>query len=123
MLGCCQTKRGEKEELEYYSDEEEQGEPEKMDLGEMGNSMMAEEKTSEVREIVTPSQAAALKEELSQIVLLDCNHQLCGCGGCYKRSFYGITSYQCVEVTPSLACGKKMYVSTFLVVTFALCRT
>ena len=60
------NKEGREEELEYYSDEEvysdeeEQGEPEMIDLEEMGNSMMAVEKATEVREMVTPSHAAAL---------------------------------------------------------------
>jgi len=30
-----------------------------------------------------------------------------GRGGCYKHTFYGITSYQCMEMTPSLACANK----------------
>merc|ERR1719199_362384 len=34
-------------------------------------------------------------------------HQLRGQGGCYKHSFYGITSFQCMEATPSLACANK----------------
>jgi tRNA wybutosine-synthesizing protein 1 len=34
-------------------------------------------------------------------------HQLRGRGGCYKHSFYGITSYGCMEATPSLACANK----------------
>lgn len=34
-------------------------------------------------------------------------HQLRGRGGCYKHSFYGITSHQCMEATPSLACANK----------------
>lgn len=34
-------------------------------------------------------------------------HHLRGRGGCYKHSFYGITSYQCMEATPSLACANK----------------
>jgi len=34
-------------------------------------------------------------------------HQLRGRGGCYKHSFYNITSYQCMEATPSLACANK----------------
>ncbi len=34
-------------------------------------------------------------------------HQLRGRGGCYKHSCYGITSYQCMETTPSLACANK----------------
>lgn len=28
-------------------------------------------------------------------------------GGCYKHSFYGINSHQCMEATPSLACANK----------------
>jgi tRNA wybutosine-synthesizing protein 1 len=34
-------------------------------------------------------------------------HHLRGQGGCYKHTFYGITSYQCMEATPSLACANK----------------
>ena len=34
-------------------------------------------------------------------------HQLRGRGGCYKHTHYGITSYQCMEATPSLACANK----------------
>lgn len=30
-----------------------------------------------------------------------------GRGGCYKYTFYGIVSYQCMEMTPSLACANK----------------
>lgn len=30
-----------------------------------------------------------------------------GRGGCYKHSFYGITSYSCMEMTPSLSCANK----------------
>ncbi|XP_036354615.1 S-adenosyl-L-methionine-dependent tRNA 4-demethylwyosine synthase TYW1-like [Octopus sinensis] len=30
-----------------------------------------------------------------------------GRGGCYKHSFYGIGSHQCMEATPSLACANK----------------
>ncbi|CRH00414.1 tRNA-YW synthesizing protein, putative [Plasmodium relictum] len=33
--------------------------------------------------------------------------QLRGRGGCYKHTFYGINSYQCMEATPSLACANK----------------
>ncbi|KAL7675782.1 hypothetical protein ACOME3_002046 [Neoechinorhynchus agilis] len=28
-------------------------------------------------------------------------------GGCYKHTFYGISSHQCMEMTPSLACANK----------------
>lgn len=30
-----------------------------------------------------------------------------GRGGCYKHTMYGIMSYQCMEMTPSLACANK----------------
>lgn len=30
-----------------------------------------------------------------------------GRGGCYKHTFYGIASHQCMEATPSLACANK----------------
>jgi len=30
-----------------------------------------------------------------------------GRGGCYKHTFYGIMSYQCMEMTPNLACASK----------------
>eukprot|EP01054_Gregarina_sp_Poly1_P002221 Gregarina_sp_Poly_1__2220@NODE_1593_length_3762_cov_126_889310_g1049_i0_p1_GENE_NODE_1593_length_3762_cov_126_889310_g1049_i0NODE_1593_length_3762_cov_126_889310_g1049_i0_p1_ORF_typecomplete_len642_score64_72Wyosine_form/PF08608_12/2_7e20Radical_SAM/PF04055_21/1_9e17Flavodoxin_1/PF00258_25/6_5e13Fer4_14/PF13394_6/0_00057Fer4_12/PF13353_6/1_7e04Fer4_12/PF13353_6/3_4e02Fer4_12/PF13353_6/0_0012DUF2605/PF10792_9/90DUF2605/PF10792_9/14DUF2605/PF10792_9/4_1e03_NODE_1593_length_3762_cov_126_889310_g104 len=34
-------------------------------------------------------------------------HQLRGQGGCYKHTFYGINSHQCMEATSSLACANK----------------
>ena len=61
-----------------------------MDLEDMGDPMMAEEMTSKVCDIVTPSQMAALKEECCQIVLVDRNHQLCGCSGCYSTSTHSM---------------------------------
>lgn len=30
-----------------------------------------------------------------------------GLGGCYKHTFYGIQSHQCMEMTPSMACANK----------------
>jgi tRNA wybutosine-synthesizing protein 1 len=30
-----------------------------------------------------------------------------GRGGCYKHTFYNISSYQCMEMTPNLACANK----------------
>jgi tRNA wybutosine-synthesizing protein 1 len=65
--------------------------------------------------MVTPSQAAALKKEGYKLIgthsaVKLCRwtkHQLRGRGGCYKHTFYGITSYQCMEATPSLACANK----------------
>ena len=71
--------------------------------------------SDEPREMVTTSQAEALKKEGYKLIgthsaVKLCRwtkHQLRGRGGCYKHTFYGITSYQCMEATPSLACANK----------------
>jgi len=65
--------------------------------------------------MVTSKQAASLKKEGYKLIgshsaVKMCRwtkHQLRGRGGCYKHTFYGITSYQCMEATPSLACANK----------------
>jgi tRNA wybutosine-synthesizing protein 1 len=107
-------------------DQEDESEPVIMDMEDMGTSMEKateddEEddenlvKTSEPREMVTPTQAVALKKEGYKLIgthsaVKLCRwtkHQLRGRGGCYKHTFYGITSYQCMEATPSLACANK----------------
>ena len=106
-------------------DEEEEGddnaEPEVMDLEDIGDAIHQSETTTttashqEPREMVTPSQAVALKKEGYKLIgthsaVKLCRwtkHQLRGRGGCYKHTFYGITSYQCMEATPSLACANK----------------
>ena len=134
--GCCQSKdqrqdvlEEDDEEEDVFDDEddfsdEEQEEPEIMDMEDMGDAMArsskskngrTRENTNEPREMVTPSQAAALKKEGYKLIgthsaVKLCRwtkHQLRGRGGCYKHSFYGITSYQCMEATPSLACANK----------------
>jgi tRNA wybutosine-synthesizing protein 1 len=38
---------------------------------------------------------------------LSLQSMLRGRGGCYKHTFYGIASHQCMEATPSLACANK----------------
>lgn len=107
------------DEEEYDDDEEDdQHEPEVMDLEDMGDSLVKSTTSSQSKdppEMVTPSQAAALKKEGYKLIgthsaVKLCRwtkHQLRGRGGCYKHTFYGITSYQCMEATPSLACANK----------------
>ncbi|RYH25569.1 4-demethylwyosine synthase TYW1, partial [archaeon] len=71
--------------------------------------------SSEKREMVTKLQRKALTKEGYKIIGSHSAVKLCrwtknqlrGRGGCYKHSFYGITSYQCMEATPSLACANK----------------
>mmetsp|Transcript_45512 Transcript_45512/g.67068 ORF Transcript_45512/g.67068 Transcript_45512/m.67068 type:complete len:690 (-) Transcript_45512:175-2244(-) len=114
------------ESLSYYSSDEEDDddwdgekkEPDVIDLEDLGNAMNADAKaarSNEPKEMVTPKQAIALKKEGYKLIgthsaVKLCRwtkHQLRGRGGCYKHTFYGITSYQCMEATPSLACANK----------------
>jgi tRNA wybutosine-synthesizing protein 1 len=97
-------------------------EPEVVDMEDLGAAMESsdqqesdEVKSSKPREMVTATQAKALKKEGYKLIgthsaVKLCRwtkHQLRGRGGCYKHTFYGITSYQCMEATPSLACANK----------------
>lgn len=97
-------------------------EPEVVDMEDLGPAMESNEqdeadevKSSTPREMVTSTQAKALKKEGYKLIgthsaVKLCRwtkHQLRGRGGCYKHTFYGITSYQCMEATPSLACANK----------------
>jgi len=67
------------------------------------------------RPMATPLQRAALKKEGYKLIGTHSAVKLCrwtknqlrGRGGCYKHTCYGITSYQCMEMTPSLACANK----------------
>ena len=142
-VGCCQSSKEEDRpstpptasEAEYNDsddhsfdsddddDEDNYKEPDVMDVEDMGDALLASRTASqqsnssnnEPREMVTPSQAAALKKEGYKLIgthsaVKLCRwtkHQLRGRGGCYKHTFYGITSYQCMEATPSLACANK----------------
>ena len=127
--GCCQTNTVEEEEVnpedfneEYnseddVSDDDDDEEPAVVDLEDMGDAIAGsgEKSNAGPPEMVTPSQAVALKKEGYKLIgthsaVKLCRwtkHQLRGRGGCYKHTFYGITSYQCMEATPSLACANK----------------
>lgn len=100
------------------SDDSEEDEPTVEDVEDMllnNEEKKESEASSEPKEMVTPKQAKALKKEGYQLIgshsaVKLCRwtkHQLRGRGGCYKHTFYGITSYQCMEATPSLACANK----------------
>ena len=85
------------------------------DMGDIMNEQNLEMKSAEPKEMVTKKQAKALKKEGYKLIgthsaVKLCRwtkHQLRGRGGCYKHTHYGITSYQCMEATPSLACANK----------------
>jgi tRNA wybutosine-synthesizing protein 1 len=89
-----------------------------VDVEDMGDVMKEQSIASRTKvplEMVTPKQAKALKKEGYRLIgthsaVKLCRwtkHQLRGRGGCYKHTHYGITSYQCMEATPSLACANK----------------
>ncbi|TMW68769.1 hypothetical protein Poli38472_006237 [Pythium oligandrum] len=106
-----------------FSDDEEDDKPAQssnddsgmVDVEDIGKSMKESEAANLSREMVTPMQRKALNKEGYKIIgthsaVKLCRwtkHQLRGRGGCYKHTFYGITSYQCMETTPSLACANK----------------
>jgi len=68
----------------------------------MASSSGNKPKNTQPREMVTPRQAQALQKEGYRLIgthsaVKLCRwtkHQLRGRGGCYKHTFYGITSYQ-----------------------------
>ncbi|EGZ28481.1 hypothetical protein PHYSODRAFT_260361 [Phytophthora sojae] len=107
--------------VDDFSDDEEQNQQKTndddgmVDVEDIGKSMKESEAASKSREMVTPMQRKALTKEGYKIIgthsaVKLCRwtkHQLRGRGGCYKHAFYGITSYQCMETTPSLACANK----------------
>ncbi|RQM09176.1 hypothetical protein DD237_000360 [Peronospora effusa] len=107
--------------VDEFSDDEEQNQQNTnddsgmVDVEDIGKSMKESEAASKSREMVTPMQRKALTKEGYKIIgthsaVKLCRwtkHQLRGRGGCYKHAFYGITSYQCMETTPSLACANK----------------
>jgi tRNA wybutosine-synthesizing protein 1 len=98
-----------------------------MDMEEIGSALHKMKKNNAVtvdgenhidqikREMVTKLQRKALTKEGYKIIGSHSAVKLCrwtknqlrGRGGCYKHSFYGITSYNCMEATPSLACANK----------------
>ncbi len=89
------------------------------DVEDMGKSIQRAAEEAAVppvaREMVTKLQRKALTKEGYKIIGTHSAVKLCrwtknqmrGRGGCYKHTFYGITSYQCMEATPSLACANK----------------
>ena len=78
------------------------------DAGEEGCS-------TEKKQMLTTRQRKELEKEGYKIIGSHSAVKLCrwtkhhtrGRGGCYKHTFYGISSMNCMEATPSLACANK----------------
>jgi tRNA wybutosine-synthesizing protein 1 len=85
------------------------------DMGAAIKQSLDDAKSPVEREMVTKMQRKALTKEGYKVIGTHSAVKLCrwtknqlrGRGGCYKHTFYGITSYQCMEMTPSLACANK----------------
>ena len=117
---------------EYVSDDEDDDKEPLADVEDMGESIKADEpeedeeedeseewsdveEGAELKTLVTPALSKALTKQGYQIIGTHSGVKLCrwtkamlrGRGGCYKHTFYNITSYQCMEMTPSLACANK----------------
>jgi len=68
-----------------------------------------------VRPMLTPQLRKTLSKQGYRLLGTHSGVKLCrwtkamlrGRGGCYKHTFYGIQSFQCMEMTPSLACANK----------------
>jgi len=103
--------------IEEDSDQEESGEEmhEVEDLSAMPVRAQADSDASEtttdveeIRPMLTPMLRSALSKQGYKLLGSHSGVKLCrwtksmlrGRGGCYKHTFYGIASYQCMEMTP-----------------------
>ncbi|KRX25606.1 tRNA wybutosine-synthesizing protein 1 -like protein [Trichinella nelsoni] len=71
--------------------------------------------SNKIKEMLTPTLRKSLTKQGYHLVGTHSGVKICrwtksmlrGRGGCYKHTFYGINSHQCMEMTPSLACANK----------------
>lgn len=83
-------------------------------VGDM-EDMMHDPPADPEREMINPRMRRALEKQGYKLLGTHSGVKLCrwtqnqlrGRGGCYKHTFYGIVSYRCMEMTPSLACANK----------------
>lgn len=107
-----------------YDDDDEHGLADMEDIGNLmkkGMKMNKKAKDDENeekvirKEMVTDRIRESLTKQGYKVIGSHSGVKLCrwtksmlrGRGGCYKNTFYGIKSYQCMEMTPSLACANK----------------
>uniref|UniRef100_A0A7S3DFP5 tRNA 4-demethylwyosine synthase (AdoMet-dependent) n=1 Tax=Palpitomonas bilix TaxID=652834 RepID=A0A7S3DFP5_9EUKA len=116
-IGELQTEEEKKvviEDPEESDDESaEESDDDLDDLEDLG--LEGEDGSGEAKEMVTESLRKNLTKQGYKIIGSHSGVKLCrwtkamlrGRGGCYKHTFYGISSFQCMEMTPSLACANK----------------
>ncbi|XP_066998210.2 S-adenosyl-L-methionine-dependent tRNA 4-demethylwyosine synthase TYW1 [Anabrus simplex] len=132
--GICKSKKSgkvkskvKKEGIEVISDCEDSSDSDGSsvidveDLGRFTGSVKQSEleeelpESQQVKEMLNPALRATLSKQGYRLIGSHSGVKLCrwtksmlrGRGGCYKHSFYGIQSHQCMETTPSLACANK----------------
>jgi len=90
-------------------DEGQENEEDSPDLEELGGP------DASSNELLYPRLRENLSKQGYQLIGSHSGVKLCrwtksmlrGRGGCYKHTFYNISSFQCMEMTPSLACANK----------------
>lgn len=113
------------EEVMYETSSDEENDDESSDVVDMEDigTVMKKVKTSNnhvkpngvLRDMITPKLREELTKQGYKLIGSHSGVKLCrwtksmlrGRGGCYKHTFYGIASHQCMETTPSLACANK----------------
>ena len=96
---------------EQAVEEEEEEEEEEEDENEEDSQIPFDQR----RPMLNDSLRASLSKQGYKLIGTHSGVKLCrwtkamlrGRGGCYKHTFYGINSFQCMEMTPSLACANK----------------
>jgi tRNA wybutosine-synthesizing protein 1 len=114
-------------EKEESASEENDGSGEMLELEDLGRMKRPDEDGGDgevelhsegngpLKDMVGPATRAALTKQGYKLIGGHSGVKLCrwtksmlrGRGGCYKWTFYGISSFQCMEMTPSLACANK----------------
>ena len=102
-------------DVDYYSDDDQEADV--LDLEEIGVVLKegSEKKIQKVSPMVTPMLRKSLTKQGYKIIGSHSGVKICrwtksqlrGNGGCYKHTFYNISSHLCMETTPSLACANK----------------
>ena len=119
-LGCCKNDENVVEvevNSDYESEEEVHVEEDEalLDVEDLGVFKAPQKTVTGKREMVTPEIRQSLTKQGYRVLGSHSGVKLCrwnkamlrGRGGCYKHTFYGIKSYCCMEMTPSLACANK----------------
>ena len=76
---------------------------------------VSEQPAEPAKSMLNPTLEKSLKKQGYKLIGSHSGVKVCrwtksmlrGRGGCYKHTFYGIASHQCMETTPSLACANK----------------